>query len=120
MVEMRAPWMHVAQALQGEAEIKGSLANPRIIEMFKVAGCPDTPDFRTDETAWCAAFANSCLRLSGYSGTNSALASSFANFGTDLGRTPEQGCVVVFWPLAGTSTGHVGFFVGEDDKSIRV
>jgi uncharacterized protein (TIGR02594 family) len=120
MVEMRAPWMRIAQALEGESEFAGSLANPRIIEMFKVAGCPDTSDFRSDETAWCAAFANSCLRLSGYSGTNSALASSFANFGSDLGGTPQAGCVVVFWPLAGTSTGHVGFFVGADDKSIKV
>ncbi len=120
MANMQAPWMRVADALQGEAEIAGALANPRIIEMFKVSGCPDTPEFRSDETAWCAAFANSCLRLSGYMGTNSALAASFAEFGVDLGQTPQYGCIVLFWPLAGTGSGHVGFFVGQKGQNIQV
>src|SRR5947207_1289029 len=75
MGEMKAPWMLVAQTLQGEAEIAGKAANPRIIEMFRVAGVPDDPLFRSDETAWCAAFANACLRCAGYQGTQSALAS---------------------------------------------
>jgi len=78
MGEMKAPWMIVAKALEGEAEMAGKAANPRILEMFRVAGLPDDPAFRSDETAWCAAFANSCLRCGGYQGTQSALASSFA------------------------------------------
>ena len=120
MVDMKAPWMRIAQTLKGEAEIPGAVANPKIVEMFKIAGCPDTPEFRSDETAWCAAFVNSCLRLSGYAGTNSALASSFSHFGVDLGRVPQAGCVTLFWPLAGTSSGHVGFFVGDDPDHIQV
>src|SRR5262249_9570316 len=120
MVDMKAPWMRIAQALKGEAEIPGAVANPKIVEMFKIAGCPSTPAFRSDETAWCAAFVNSCLRLSGFAGTNSALASSFSHFGVDLGRRPQAGCVPLFWPLAGTGSGHVGFFVSDDPDHIQV
>jgi peptidoglycan L-alanyl-D-glutamate endopeptidase CwlK len=120
MGEMKAPWMIVAKALEGEAEMAGKAANPRILEMFRVAGLPDDPAFRSDETAWCAAFANSCLRCGGYQGTQSALASSFAEFGTDLGRTPQPGCVVLFKPMAAGASGHVAFFVADDGDSIKV
>ena len=37
MVDMKAPWMRIAQALKGEAEIPGAVANPKIVEMFKIA-----------------------------------------------------------------------------------
>jgi peptidoglycan L-alanyl-D-glutamate endopeptidase CwlK len=120
MVDMKAPWMRVAHALEGEAEITGKAANPRIVEMFKVAGLPDDPAFRSDETAWCAAFANACLRCGGYQGTKSALANSFAEFGADLGRTPQPGCVVLFKPMSEGASGHVAFYVGDDGESIRV
>jgi uncharacterized protein (TIGR02594 family) len=120
MGEMKAPWMIVAKALEGEAEIAGKAANPRIVEMFRVAGVPDEPAFRSDETAWCAAFTNACLRCAGYQGTQSALASSFATFGTDLGRTPQPGCVVLFKPMAEGASGHVAFFVADDGDSIKV
>jgi uncharacterized protein (TIGR02594 family) len=121
MADMRAPWMRIAHTLEGEAEITGSAANPRIVEMFKVAGLPsDDPDFRSDETAWCAAFVNACLQCSGYQGTKSALASSFAAFGADLGHTPQPGCVVLFKPLSEGASGHVAFYVGDDGDSIRV
>jgi uncharacterized protein (TIGR02594 family) len=121
MVDMKAPWMRIAHALEGEAEITGSAANPRIVEMFKVAGLPpDDPDFRSDETAWCAAFVNACLQCSGYQGTKSALANSFAQFGADLGRTPQPGCIVLFKPLSEGASGHVAFYVGDDGDSIRV
>jgi uncharacterized protein (TIGR02594 family) len=121
MAEMKAPWMRVARALEGEAEIAGKAANPRIVEMFKVADLPNDPAFKSDETAWCAAFANACLRCAGYQGTKSALAASFAGFGFDLGRTPQSGCVVVFKPMSdGAGSGHVAFFVSEDGDRIKV
>lgn len=104
------PWMHIGMALLGEAERAGSVHNPRIVEMFRVAG---TPQFETDETAWCAADAGSLLRLSGWEGTKSALASSYATFGADLGGRPQYGCIVVFHPLAPGASGHVGFFVRD-------
>ena len=74
MAEMNAPWMRVAQALEGEAELAGRASNPRIVEMFRIAEVPDQPAFKKDETAWCAAFANACLRCPGYAATKSALA----------------------------------------------
>jgi uncharacterized protein (TIGR02594 family) len=120
MAEMNAPWMRVARALEGEAELAGKASNPRIVEMFRIAELPDDPAFKKDETAWCAAFANACLRCAGYAGTKSALASSFSRFGNDLGRTPQDGCVVLFHPLSAGASGHVGFYVGEDAQHIRV
>ena len=110
----------MANALEGEAEIAGKAANPRIVEMFRVAGLPDDPASGSDDTAWCAAFANACLRCSGYQGTKSALASSFAAFGADLGRTPQSGCIVLFKPMAEGASGHVAFFVADDGDSIKV
>jgi uncharacterized protein (TIGR02594 family) len=120
MSDMKAPWMRIAHELEGESEIAGQAANPRIVEMFRVAGLPDEPAFRSDETAWCAAFANACLRCAGYRGTGSALASSFAQFGADLGRTPQPGCIVVFHPLSAGASGHVAFYVDSDSENIRV
>lgn len=118
MPSAATPWMHIALALEGEAEIAGSLHNPRIVELFRVAG---TPQFVTDETAWCAAFEGACLRLSGWEGTKSALASSYATFGSDLGGRPQYGCVVVFHPLtAGGSSGHNGFFLRDLGDKIEV
>ena len=86
---MSAPWLTVARTLEGEAEVKGSVDNPRIVEMFRVAGHAEIKD---DETAWCAAFVGTCLRLSGYEPSFSLLASSYRSHlrldglaGTDLG-----------------------------------
>src|SRR5262249_27243120 len=45
---------------------------------------------------------------------------SFAQFGADLGRTPQPGCVVLFHPLSEGASGHVAFYVGSDGDRIRV
>src|SRR5262245_33777532 len=112
-----APWMVIARSLEGEAEISGSVDNPRILEMFKVAGHPEIKD---DETAWCAAFVGACLRLSGFQPTFSLLASSYAKFGDDLGQSPRTGAIVVLNPgVAGIGgAGRVGFFVREEGGNI--
>lgn len=110
------PWMHVAKALLGESEIAGSQHNPRILELFRVSGTP----FATDETAWCAGFTNGTLVCSGYAGTRSALAASYASFGSDLGGRPVYGCVVLFYPLAAGASGHVGFFIKDNGDTISV
>ena len=112
-----APWLIIARNLAGEAEIKGSVDNPRIVEMFKVAGHAEIKD---DETAWCAAFVGACLRLSGYEPSWSLLASSYAKFGADLGQSPRYGCICYLRPgIAGIGgSGHVGFYVGEDGANI--
>jgi len=114
---MSAPWLTVARTLEGEAEVKGSVDNPRIVEMFRVAGHAEIKD---DETAWCAAFVGTCLRLSGYEPSFSLLASSYAKFGEDLGQSPRHGCICFLRPgVAGIGgSGHVGFFLNEEGSNI--
>jgi uncharacterized protein (TIGR02594 family) len=112
---MDAPWMLIARNLMDETEMPGGMANPRILEMFKVAG---HPEIKSDETAWCAAFVGACLRLSGFEATNSLLARSYADFGREL-TTPEAGCIVYLRPVHGiVGSGHVGFFMGREGSSI--
>ena len=65
-------------------------------------------------TPWCAAWANSVLRASGYSGTGSAAARSFLNYGTATSE-PQQGDIVVLSRGADPSKGHVGFYAGPGD-----
>ncbi|MFL9824765.1 TIGR02594 family protein [Rhodoplanes sp. SY1] len=115
---MAAPWYSVAMHFRGLAEVHGATDNPKIVEMFRVAG---TPEFKDDETPWCAAFVGACLRLSGFKGTGSAGARSYLQFGQDLGKKPQRGCIVVFWRGSKDApTGHVAFFDREDGDNIVV
>lgn len=110
-------WMDQARALVGLKEKPGSAHESRIVEFFAEAGHAWVKD---DETAWCAAFANAMLKRAGVEGTGKLNARSFLDWGAPLNK-PRVGCVVVFsrgnpkgWQ------GHVGFYVGEDSRYIRV
>jgi hypothetical protein len=72
-----APWMAIAMREQGQAEIKGPAANPRIIEYHAAT----TLRARSDETAWCSSFANWCMQQAGIPGTKSAAAISWMHWG---------------------------------------
>lgn len=112
---MNAPWMLVANYLKGVTEASGSLTNPKITEMFRIAG---HGEIRDDETPWCAAFVGSCLRLSRFESSNRLDARSYDGFGDKL-NTPRTGCIVVFWRESKTSgKGHVAFFDHQDDRYI--
>jgi hypothetical protein len=91
MGEMKAPWMIVAKALEGEAEMAGKAANPRILEMFRVAGLAGRSlPSASDETAWCAAFGELLPAVAGgYQGTSQCAASSFAEFWYRLSAARE-------------------------------
>lgn len=67
------------------------------------------------KTAWCAAFVNAALGASGEIGTGSNLARSFLNWGEPV-TTPQRGDIVVFSRGRQAWQGHVGFFVGRDEK----
>jgi uncharacterized protein (TIGR02594 family) len=115
---MPSPWFSVAMHFKGLTEIHGSVANPQIVEMFRISGHAEVKD---DETPWCAAFAGACLRLSGYRSSGSLGARSYENFGQDLKDAPQRGCIVVFTrgkPSAGT--GHVAFFDRDDGDHVIV
>lgn len=64
------------------------------------------------EIAWCAAFVNSVLRVSGIEGTDSNLARSFVNWGEEADE-PEIGDIVVFSRPPVDWQGHVGFFINS-------
>jgi hypothetical protein len=75
---MSAPWFSVATQFKGLTEVHGSVDEPKILEMYRLAGHPEV---QHDETPWCAAFVGACLRLSGYRGSDSLLARSYGKFG---------------------------------------
>jgi uncharacterized protein (TIGR02594 family) len=113
---MSAPWFSVATQFKGLTEVHGSVDEPKILEMYRVAGHPEV---QHDETPWCAAFVGACLRLSGYRGSDSLLARSYGKFGEDLKQQPRRGCIVVLWrgdPNA--DTGHVAFYDHDEDDHV--
>jgi len=115
---MPAPWFAVATHFKGLAEVHGATDNPKIVEMFRVAGHPEVKD---DETPWCAAFVGACLRLSGYASSESVGARSYEHFGDDLRDRPQRGCIAVFWrESASSGKGHVAFFIEETADYVSV
>ena len=150
------PWLKLAYGEMGQAEVKGSASNPRIVEYLntcpwlknghtktkqvpvldKKTGKPrlgtdgkpktrevwdtDSPTYaESDETAWCAAFVNWCLKRSGLSGldTDSAgLAEAWLDYGTPS-KAPRYGAITVIYNASAassalTSTGnHVAFLI---------
>ena len=62
---------------------------------------------------WCARFANMVLQHSGYRGTGSDMASSFAKYGQRVSG-PQVGAIAVM--TRGRRGGHVGIITGMDAK----
>ena len=60
---------------------------------------------------WCARFMNMVLQHTGYRGTGSDMASSFASYGTRVSG-PQVGAIAVM--TRGRSGGHVGIITGVD------
>ena len=118
--ESKTPWFDIAQREKGVAEKKGTNANnPRILEYHRSTTLPGNLA-RIDETAWCSSFVNWCVTRSGLTGTNSARARSWHQWGKKL-RKPRPGCVVVLSrPNAGPKAGHVGFYAGETATKIKL
>jgi uncharacterized protein (TIGR02594 family) len=105
-------WLEIARAEMGIKEIQPG-DNPRIIAYHKETTLRATDD----ETPWCSSFVNWVMAECGIFGTKSAMARSWLTWknGIHLQR-PVLGCIVVFWrgsPSA--STGHVAFWLGEND-----
>lgn len=112
----RPNWITIAEAEIGVKEKKGSQHHPRIIEYHATTG-----NASNDETPWCSSFVNWVMRNAGESGTNSALATSWAKWGKKLAK-PAFGCIAVIdWDGAGPGwKGHVGFVVGKSGSQIQL
>src|SRR5690554_4784954 len=64
--------LSVASGLIGECEISGAEANPMIVAMLRTCTNLTAVEQESDETAWCSAFVNYCVAISGGQGTNHA------------------------------------------------
>ena len=106
--KMEYPWMAIARQHFGEHEIPGSEANAFIVKCLESTTL-GSPDNQSDETPWCSAFVNECLKEAGVKvRTNSAWARSWLSWGRPPERDDEwEGCIVVL--ERGANSGHVGF-----------
>jgi len=76
------------------------------------------------QVAWCSAFANWCLHRAEKNGMTSATAQSFICYSSEA-TAPVTGDIAVCRKTGGTGScteagGHVGFYVGEDEKRVTV
>lgn len=89
----------------GLSEIKGKLHEPRVLEMFKLAGFSGIKD---DETAWCAAAVGAWLVKAGLPPSGSLMARSYEKYGSKIdvnGKIP-RGAILV-WGRGQRPYGHV-------------
>lgn len=100
----------------GVKGIPGKKDNPRIEEYHDAT----TLSANDDETAWCAAFVNWCMKQNGVKGSGLANARSFLKWGTQTTK-PRVGDVVVFWrgSVSGWQ-GHVALYVSETATHVKV
>jgi uncharacterized protein (TIGR02594 family) len=110
-------WMPVTEQEKGVHEIPGGENHPRVVEYLNSTTNLGKASKSKDETPWCSAFVNWCLKQAGYEGTNSALARSWLNWGQPI-TEPRRGCIVVFTRDGGF--GHVAFYLGETETHIKV
>lgn len=112
------PWMNIAMAELGQAEIAGDEDNPRVVEYLKAVDL-SLPDKRIDEISWCSAFVNWVMLQCDIEKTNKALAKSWLKWGLDI-QEPTFGAVVVFDRGTEPWMGHVGFVVDVTPSYIYV
>ena len=81
----------IAAAELGVHETPGADATARILEYTKHT----TLDAQSDEVPWCSAFMNFVVDTAGFTGTHSAAAMSWEDWGVALDE-PILGCIVVW------------------------
>ncbi len=110
-------WMEIAEKEKGLSEIPGEENKPRVLEYLQTTTNLNRSARSKDETPWCSAFVNWCLKQAGYEGTNNASARSWLDWGQAI-EEPRRGCIVVF--QRETDFGHVAFCLGETETEIKV
>lgn len=111
-----APWLATARAEVGVCVAPPGVSNPRITGYHartNIAGYDD-------KAAWCSSFVHWCLATWGITGTGSALARSWLDWGQPL-KAPRPGCIAVLWRDDPRSwRGHVGFYLRHDTTRIHL
>ena len=108
-------WLEVATGEIGVEEVPGPGDNPRVIEYHQTTTLKATDD----SVAWCSSFVNWCMKQAGITGTGSAAARSWLNWGKKLDN-PRNGCIAVLKRGNNPKNGHVAFYVGDGNSSIRL
>jgi uncharacterized protein (TIGR02594 family) len=94
----------------GQMAAQGSVTSSNVVaEARRYLGGNPTARGRL----WCARFMNMVLQHSGYRGTGSDMASSFARYGQRISG-PQVGAIAVMG--RGRGGGHVGIITGVDAK----
>jgi len=107
-------WLELAWRDDGIREKKGSLSNPKVMRYYRDVGADWV---KGDDVAWCAAFVGSCLERAGLGSTRSLMARSYLKWGRKLNQ-PRRGAIAVFSRGSNKALGHVGFYIGENARSI--
>ncbi len=114
-LDAKPAWFAVACREEGQKEAPGGADNPRIVEYFASTTFGPHPD----SVSWCGAFVSFCLREARVIDKGSARAADWLDFGEPLAQ-PRFGCVAVLKPQAPGSSGHVGFWVGQQDGRLQL
>lgn len=94
------------------------VSNPVVLSMFHDYGHSWVKS--SISTPWCAAYINYRLESNGYPSTRKLNARSYLYYGDDSSNNPQPGDIVVAWRGRRDDgvTGHVYFFIKEDDDFI--
>jgi uncharacterized protein (TIGR02594 family) len=110
----------VAKNLIGLSEVPGPEDNYFILWCLSLCGLPK--QLLRDETAWCSALINGCMRIAGIKGTNSAAARSWLRWGVAVAiEDLQEGDILIFsrgdlpqpGPEVLDAPAHVTFFTGN-------
>lgn len=100
----------------GEKEVPGAQDNPFIVWCFKEVG---RPEFKDDETPWCAAFLGAALKNTGYHYLHgNLLAREYLKYGIEL-EEPEVGALIIMKRGTTEWQGHVAFVSDIHGQTIR-
>lgn len=102
-------WLRLAWAEFGVRETAGGASTSAVLSYFRDAG---HATIRSDEVAWCAAFAGAMLKRAGVKPSGSLMARSYLAWGARL-ETPKLGAIAVLTRGSDPAAGHVGFYLGE-------
>jgi uncharacterized protein (TIGR02594 family) len=111
-------WLKAAFGDLGLKETPGPRSNPRVVEMYDLAGHPEIKD---DAVAWCAAAMGAWLVKANLKGTGSLAARSYLNYGRKLPteRIP-RGAILIFRRGTSSWQGHVCICLADYGETLVV
>lgn len=110
----QVPWLPIAYAELGVRTFAAGSSNPRITQYHTNTNIHGYDD----KASWCSSFVNWSLAQVGITGTSSALARSWLDWGEPLAE-PRLGCITVLSREDASSwKGHVGFFLRADEAHV--